>query len=51
MFKGDMVLGHGWEYFCQRHKIVPCDLLVPRLFVLGLKVQIFNANTSNICRV
>ncbi|KAM3191938.1 hypothetical protein ACQJBY_069276 [Aegilops geniculata] len=51
MFKGQMVLERGWEYFCCRHKIVPDGLLVFRLSGLGLKVQIFNANTSNIYRV
>ena len=51
MFKGHMVLGRGWEYFCCRHKIVPGDLVVFKLSGLGLKVQIFNANTSNICKV
>ena len=46
MFKGHMVLGRGWEYFCHWHKIVPDDLLVFKLAELGLKVQIFNANSS-----
>ena len=51
MFKGHMVLRHGWVYFFHRQKIVPNDLLFFRLSGLGLKVQIFDANTSNIYRV
>ncbi|KAE8804010.1 Protein transport protein Sec31A [Hordeum vulgare] len=39
------------EYFCRRHKIVPGNLVVFRLSDLGLKVQIFNTSSSNICRV
>ncbi|KAE8769375.1 hypothetical protein D1007_59075 [Hordeum vulgare] len=50
-FNGHMVLGRVWEYFCSRHKIVPDELVVFRIFDLGLKVEIFNANSSNIYRV
>ncbi|XP_073367809.1 uncharacterized protein [Aegilops tauschii subsp. strangulata] len=49
MFKGHMLLGRGWKYFCGQHKIVPGDLVVFKLSDLGLKMQIFNANSSNIC--
>ncbi|KAE8769635.1 Protein TOC75, chloroplastic [Hordeum vulgare] len=51
MFKGHVVLGHDSEYFCWRHKIVPDDLVVPRLSGLELEVQTFNDSTSNIYRV
>ena len=51
MFKGHMVPEHDCEYFCRRHKIVLGDLLVFKLFGLGLKVQIFNTNSSNIYMV
>ncbi|KAE8789597.1 Protein transport protein Sec31A [Hordeum vulgare] len=40
MFKDHMVLGRGWEYFCDRHRIVPSDLLVFKLSGLGIMVQI-----------
>lgn len=46
-----MVLGRGWDYFCRRHKIVPGDLLVLRLFGLDLKVQVYNASSSIMCKV
>ncbi|KAE8808607.1 hypothetical protein D1007_15001 [Hordeum vulgare] len=36
-FEGRMVLGRGWQYFCRRHMIVPGDLVMLRIFDLGLK--------------
>ncbi|KAE8800060.1 Protein transport protein Sec31A [Hordeum vulgare] len=50
-FEGRMVLGRGWEYFCHRHRIVPNDLVVLRIFGLGLNVQIYNHDGSIGCRV
>ena len=49
-FKGHMVLGRGWDYFCRRHRIVPGDLIVVRISGLGLKVQIYNHDSSVMCR-
>ncbi|KAE8819262.1 60S ribosomal protein L10a-1 [Hordeum vulgare] len=51
MFKDHMVLGRGWEYFRHRHRIVPNNLLDFKLSGLGLRVQIYNANSSIICKV
>ncbi|KAE8779715.1 hypothetical protein D1007_47287 [Hordeum vulgare] len=30
-FEGRIVLGRVWEYFCRCHRIVPSDLVVPRI--------------------
>ena len=49
-FEGHMVLGRGWNYFCRRHRIVPGDLVVVRISGLGLKVQIYNHDSSVMCR-
>ena len=46
-----MVLGRGWEYFYRRHNIVSGDLVVLRISGLGLKVQVYNHNSSIGCRV
>src|SRR4051812_1223760 len=45
-FEGHMVLGGGWNFFCDRHKVVPGDILVIRISGLGLKVQIYNHKRS-----
>ena len=45
-----MVLGRGWNYFCHRHRIVPGDLLIVRFSRVGLKVQIYNHDSSIMCR-
>ena len=49
-FEGHMVLGRGWNYFCRRHRIVPGDLVVVLISGLGLKVQIYNHDSSVMCR-
>ena len=49
-FTGHMVLGQGWNYFCCRHRIVPGDLVVVRISGLGLKVWIYNHDSSDMCR-
>ena len=46
-----MVLCQGWEYFCHHHGIVVGDLLILRISGLGLKMQIFNKKSSNMCTV
>ena len=46
-----MVLGRGWQYFCRRHRIVPVDLVVVWISVMSLKVQIYNHDSSIMCRV
>ena len=48
-FEGHMVLGRGWNYFCHRHRIVPGDLLIVRFSRVGLKVQIYNHDSSIMC--
>ena len=45
-----MVLGWGWNYFCRRHQIIPGDLIIVRIPGLGLKVQIYNHDSSVMCR-
>ena len=49
-FEGHMVLGRGWNYFCRGHRIVPGDLVIVRILGLGLKVQIYNHDSSVMCR-
>ena len=49
-FEGHMVLGRGWNYFYRRHRIAPGDLVVVRISGLGLKVQIYNHDSSVMCR-
>ena len=49
-FEGHMVLGRGWNYFCRRHQIVPDDLVIVRISGLRLKVQIYNHDSSVMCR-
>ncbi|KAE8815871.1 Protein transport protein Sec31A [Hordeum vulgare] len=48
--EGHMLLGRGWNYFYRRHRIVPGDLIVLRISGLGLKVQIYNHDSSIVCR-
>ncbi|KAE8804412.1 hypothetical protein D1007_19442 [Hordeum vulgare] len=45
-FEGQMVLGCCWQYFCLRHMIVLGDLVLLRICGLGLKVQIYNHDSS-----
>ena len=49
-FEGHMVLRRGWNYFCRHHQIVPGDLVVVRISGLGRKVQIYNHDSSVMCR-
>ena len=49
-FEGHMVLGRGWNYFCHRHRIVPGDIVIVRISGLGLNIQIYNHNSSVMCR-
>ncbi|KAE8778350.1 hypothetical protein D1007_48793 [Hordeum vulgare] len=50
-FEGQMVLGRGWQYFCHRHRVVPNDLAMSRISDLGIKVHIYNHDSSTGCRV
>ena len=49
-FEGHMVLGRGWNYFCRRHRIVPDDLVSVLISGLGQKIQIYNHDSSVMCR-
>ena len=49
-FEGHMVLGRGWNYFYRCDRIVPGDLVVVRISGLRLKVQIYNHDSSVMCR-
>ena len=45
------MLGQGWQYFSQKHKIKSCDIIVVKLDNLGPKVQIYDVKNSRICRL
>lgn len=49
-FQGEMVLGRGWPYFYRRHGITPGNLVIMRISGLGLNVQIYNHDSSIMCR-
>ncbi|XP_037432325.1 DNA topoisomerase 2-like [Triticum dicoccoides] len=48
---GEMVVASGWNYSCNKYKIIPGDLLILKMLGLGFNVEIYTIGTSIICRL